>query len=195
MNLPNRLTATRLCLAPVFFIWYFAADLFAGLSSVLYSVVLVLVYGVMELTDLLDGKIARKRNLVTDLGKVLDPFGDVISHLTFFTCFLVSGLMPVWAFIIILWREFSQSFMRMLLMGKGTSMAANIFGKAKTCLYAFCTVCSIAVHVGGLFCVLPGYVYLILDILFAFAAFSSLVSFIIYIYRVSRAGTLKDMTR
>lgn len=195
MNLPNKLTVTRLVLAPVLFCWYFAIELYSSFSSVLYCVVLLLLYGVIELTDLLDGKIARKRGLVTDLGKVLDPFSDVICHLTFFTCFIFSNLMPVWAFIIILWREFAQSFMRMLLMGKGKPMAANIFGKAKTCCYALCSVCGFALRVLSVCEVSIDWANAVMTVLWALAAFSSAASFIIYIYNVKKAGTLSTLTR
>lgn len=169
--------------------------MFNGLSIVLYSVVLILIYGTMEFTDLIDGKIARKRGLVTDLGKVLDPFADVICHLTFFTCFLVSSIMPVWAFVLIMWREFSQSFMRMLLMGKGKPMAANIFGKAKTCLYAFCSICGFAVRILMQFGKLPSFANTVMTVLWALAAFASVMSFAIYINNVRKEGTLKSLTR
>ncbi|MCR5761338.1 MAG: CDP-diacylglycerol--glycerol-3-phosphate 3-phosphatidyltransferase [Sphaerochaetaceae bacterium] len=195
MNLPNKLTVTRLILAPVFFVWYFIIELVGGLNPIIYSAVLVVIYGVMELTDLLDGKIARKYHLVTDLGKVMDPFGDVIIHLTFFTCFLYSGIAPVWAFIIILWREFSQSFMRMLLMGKGKPMAANIFGKAKTCLYAFCSIYGIFYRIMMVLGKTTGWMATASMVLFGLAACASAVSFLIYIKNVFRQGTLKDMTR
>lgn len=198
MNLPNRLTVTRLVLAPFFFVFFFLPELFNGVSPVLYCVVLVLVYGVMELTDLLDGKIARSRKLVTDLGKVLDPFSDVISHLTFFTCLLAVGIMPVWAFILIVWREFAQSFTRMLMMGKGKAMAANIFGKAKTCLYAFSCICGFLMR----FCVVFGAkaasvsgLWIALDILFALAAFSSVASYLIYVKAIIDSKVLSEMTR
>lgn len=195
MNLPNKLTVTRLVLTPVFFIWYFVKDLVPGFSSIIYSVVLVLVYAVMELTDLFDGKIARKYHLVTDLGKVMDPFGDVMIHLTFFTCFLYSGIAPVWAFILILWREFSQSFMRMLLMGKGKPMAANIFGKAKTCLYALCSIYGIFFRIMTVMGLVQSWMAVVSTVLFGLAALSSVISFLIYIYNVVKQGTLKDMTR
>lgn len=195
MNLPNKLTVTRLVLAPLVFLWFFAIDLIEGLSPVLYGVVLVLLYGVMELTDLLDGKIARKRGLITDLGKVLDPFGDVISHLTFFTCFLSCGIMPVWAFIIILWREFSQSFMRMLLMGKGKPMAANLFGKAKTCFYALCSVLAFAVRIATVSGYSYSWVPSVMAVFWALAAFFSAGSFIIYIRNTIKSGALKSLTR
>lgn len=195
MNIPNKLTVTRLILAPFIFIWFFSIDVIRNLPPAVYGVVLALLYGTMELTDLYDGKIARKYSLVTDLGKVLDPFGDVISHLTFFTCFLSCGLMPVWAFIIILWREFSQSFLRMLLMGKGKPMAANIFGKGKTCFYALCSICAFAWRI-ALYCGFAGsWANTVMTVLWALAAFFSAGSFLIYIKDVLKAGTLSSMTR
>lgn len=194
MTTANKLTVTRLCLVPVFFIWYFVDRLFA-VAPVLYAVVLVLIYGVGELTDLLDGIVARRSGTVTDLGKVMDPFSDVMSHLTYFTCFLVSGLMPVWAFVVIIWREFSQSFLRMLLMGRGKPMAANIFGKAKTCLYAAVSICGIAVHVCQMLGKTEPWMFTTMTVLGGLAAVASALSFYIYIYRVVKAGTLKDMTR
>ena len=198
MNLPNKLTVTRLVLAPFFFIAYFLIDFFPSMNTVLYAVILVVFYAVMELSDLLDGKIARGRNLVTDLGKVLDPFADVICHLTFFTCLLVSGIMPVWAFILILWREFSQSFTRMLMMGKGKAMAANIFGKAKTCLYALTCICGFAFRVLSVLSVDGSFlsVYsIVLTVLFALAAFSSVMSYLIYVRAIIQSKVLSGMTR
>lgn len=194
MTTANKLTVLRLILVPFFFIWYFVPG-FTGIGGIFYAVVLVLLYGVAELTDLLDGKIARKSGTVTDLGKVMDPFADVMSHITYFTCFLASGLMPVWAFAIIVWREFSQSFLRMLLMGKGKPMAANIFGKSKTCLYAAVSICGIAVRVVTMLGGYESWMGSAMTVLGALAAAASAVSFIIYIKDVKKAGTLKDMTR
>lgn len=198
MNLPNRLTVTRLVMAPLFFLIFFLVDLFPGFSPAVYAVLLGLFYIVMELTDLLDGKIARKRGLVTDLGKVLDPFADVICHLTFFTCLLAVHIMPVWAFVLILWREFAQSFTRMLMMGKGKAMAANIFGKAKTCLYALTCVCGFGLR---LFLVLSfdekftSVFSTVLTVLFALAAFSSVASYLIYVKAIVKSKALSGMTR
>ena len=198
MNLPNRLTVTRLVLTPLFFFAYFLIDLFPSFNPVVYAVLLVLLYAVMELTDLLDGKIARKHGLVTDLGKVLDPFADVICHLTFFTCFLASGIMPVWAFIPILWREFAQSFTRMLMMGKGKAMAANIFGKAKTCLYALTSICGFALRICVVLSVDDSFTSVfsvVLTVLFALAAFASVASYLIYVKAIRDSRALSEMTR
>lgn len=198
MNLPNKLTVTRLVLAPVFFIVFFLPEFFPGFNAVLYAVLLVLIYAVMELTDLLDGKIARRNNLVTDLGKVLDPFADVISHLTFFTCLLACGIMPVWAFILIIWREFAQSFTRMLMMGKGKAMAANIFGKAKTCLYALTCICGFALRIMEKLSV-DGQILdtcsTVLTVLFGLAAFASVASYLIYVKAIVSSKALSGMTR
>jgi len=198
MNLPNRLTVTRLVMAPLFFVAFFLCDLCPSINPVLYSVILVLMYGIMELTDLLDGKIARGKNLVTDLGKVLDPFADVICHLTFFTCLLYCRIMPVWAFIPILWREFAQSFTRMLMMGKGKAMAANIFGKAKTCLYALTCICGFAFRICTVIGTDASFMSVfrtVLTVLFALAAFASVASYLIYIKAIVRSKALSGMTR
>ena len=194
MTTANKLTVLRLILVPFFFIWFFVPA-FTGIPGVLYAVVLVVLYAVAELTDLLDGKIARASGQVTDLGKVMDPFADVMSHLTYFTCFLVSGLMPVWAFAVIMWREFSQSFLRMLMMGKGKPMAANIFGKAKTCLYAGVSIFGIAVRALIYIDNYRAWMGTAMTVLCYLAAFASVMSFAIYIRAVVKAGTLKDMTR
>jgi CDP-diacylglycerol--glycerol-3-phosphate 3-phosphatidyltransferase len=198
MNVPNRLTVTRLVMAPLFFVAFFLCDLVPSINPYIYCAVLVLMYAVMELTDLLDGKIARRKNLVTDLGKVLDPFADVICHLTFFTCLLSCGIMPVWAFVLILWREFAQSFTRMLMMGKGKAMAANIFGKAKTCLYALACICGFAYRIATVFgsdissskAVSVGLV-----VLFALTAFASVASYAIYVNTIIKSKALSGMTR
>lgn len=88
MNLPNKLTLARLIMTPMFFIafnlplWFNSS--FQNLSTILVLILFVLI----EATDLLDGIIARKRNLVTDLGKVMDPFADTFARLTYFVCLM-----------------------------------------------------------------------------------------------------------
>ena len=172
MNLPNKLTVLRLIMVPVFFISFC-------------------------LPDLLDGKIARKYNLVTDLGKVMDPFADTLSHLTFFACFYGMGIMPSLAFIIIMWREFSILFLRMLMMGKGKAVAANIWGKSKTVLYAVVSILSIAYIVASHF--IPGTwqdpYFIVLTVLFYLAALASLLSFTTYLSAILKSRALSGMTR
>ena len=198
MNIPNRLTVLRLIMVPVFFISYLIS--LSGLASapVISAVMMFICYAVAELSDLMDGKIARKYNLVTDLGKVMDPFADTLSHLTFFVCFMHSGLMPVWAFIIIMWREFSILFLRMLMMRTGKAMPANIWGKSKTVLYAVASVFSIVYIVAAAF-VAPGSwngVYeTVLYVLFSLSAVASLLSFVTYLSAILKSKALSGMTR
>ena len=150
----------------------------------------------------MDGKIARKRGLVTDLGKVMDPFADTLSHVTYFLCFLYYGIMPLWAFVIIMWREYAILFVRMLLAKyAGKSMPANIFGKSKTVLYAVTTIVSM-VYI-CLMTFMPGAAgaswnhgyYIALYVLYALSAFASLMSFVIYAKDVIKSKALSGMTR
>ncbi len=195
MNLPNKLTVTRLVLVPVFFI-FFLIGRFTSLK-VLSTVVMLCVYAIAELSDLLDGKIARGRNLVTDLGKVMDPFADTLTHITYFVCFLYAGIMPLWTFVLIMWREFSILFIRMLLAKyAGVSMPANIFGKSKTVLYAFTTLLSFVYLALETFSSLELGVYsTVLYVFFSLSACASLLSFVIYIKDVFKSKALSKMTR
>lgn len=195
MNLPNKLTVTRLVLVPVFFIFFLIGE-YTSLK-VLSTVVMLVVYAVAELSDLLDGKIARKCNLVTDLGKVMDPFADTLTHITYFVCFLSLSIMPLWAFILIMWREFSILFVRMLLAKyAGKAMPANIFGKAKTVLYAATTLLSFVYLALSTFGDMDLSVYgIVLYVFYALSAFASVMSFLIYIKGVIKSGALSGMTR
>ncbi len=195
MNTPNKLTVTRMILSPVLFCWFFVPNVIKSISPEVYGLVLAGLYLVMELSDLIDGKMARKRGLVTDLGKIMDPFADVICHITFFTCFAVTYVMPVWAFAIIIWRELLQCFVRMLLMGKGTAMPANIFGKSKTVLYAVCTVCGLFYRFLEVSGKVQDWMKTVLTVLFALAAASAVLSFLVYVRNVIKNGTLKGLTR
>ncbi|MGN0906798.1 MAG: CDP-diacylglycerol--glycerol-3-phosphate 3-phosphatidyltransferase [Bullifex sp.] len=197
MNLPNKLTVLRLIMVPVFFLAYSLPGWFGEGTRTVSIILMLICYVTAELSDLLDGKIARKYKMVTDLGKVMDPFADTLSHLTFFACFFGSGIMPGIAFIIIMWREFSILFLRMLMMGKGKAVAANIWGKSKTVLYAITSILSIAFLVAGHFW--PGSwtsaYQTVLNIFFYLAAVASLMSFMTYAVAIKKSRALSGMTR
>lgn len=201
MNLPNKLTVIRLAMVPVFLISFIVSQKSPSLAVPCMAICLIC-YLVAEVTDLMDGKIARKRGLVTDLGKVMDPFADTLSHVTYFLCFLSYGIMPLWAFVIIMWREYAILFVRMLLAKyAGKSMPANIFGKAKTVLYAVTTIVSmiyicLMTFLSGAVGASWNHVYYIaLYVLYALSAFASLMSFVIYAKDVIKSKTLSGMTR
>lgn len=134
MTLPNKLTVARLWMTPfVFLTWYITFHLgFYPRSGIIILWVLFLV---SEITDLLDGYFARSRNLVSDVGKLMDPFSDVFLRITYFICFLSSGIMPVWTLAIIIWRELGIMFVRTLLIREGEALAASKGGKIKALLY------------------------------------------------------------
>ena len=128
MNLPNKLTVLRIILTPVFMltlVWNFPFH---------YAVSLI-VFIAASITDLLDGKIARKRGLVTDFGKFLDPLADKMLTTAAFLGFIALGIGHgiVWIAFIVLFREFAVSSVRLIASTSGGKViAANIWGKLKT---------------------------------------------------------------
>lgn len=128
MNLPNSLTVLRLILAGCFvvslsadFPWHYTVALTFFLLA--------------SLTDYLDGVIARRYNLITDFGKLMDPLADKILMASAFICLLVllpKGMLPAWAVIAIISREFLITGLRLLASSKGTVLPAEKLGKHKT---------------------------------------------------------------
>ena len=155
MNLPNKLTVLRMILIPFVMFFYLASFIPYGIGKIIALVIFI----VAALTDLLDGKIARKHNLVTNLGKFLDPIADKI--LTASVLFmLIAGQNPVipapWGVIvvsIIIAREFMVSALRLIAASQGTVLAADIWGKAKTMVQMIaipiCMFIPFLIEVGG----------------------------------------------
>ncbi len=198
MNLPNKITVFRLIMTPIFFITFFLPVWFSESLSTLSAVLLLILWVLIELSDLADGIIARKRGLVTDLGKVLDPFSDTLAHLTYFVAFVAVGVMPVWAFIIVMYREFSIIFLRMLMMKTGKAVAANIWGKSKTVLYAVSGIAGIFYVCADRLLDQTGWKSIadpVLLILFAITALASVVSFLTYVTEIRKSGALSAISR
>ncbi len=198
MNLPNRLTLARLIMTPVFFVAFNLPEWFGDSFRTLSTVLVLLLFIFIEATDLLDGIIARKRNLVTDLGKVMDPFADTFARLTYFVCLMSVDIFPIIPFVIILWRELAQSFIRSLLMREGKALPANIWGKSKAVLYAVSAVAGVLYLI--LYRSLPDFAYLDqihlgLIILFDISAFASIASFFTYISEIKKSGILNHLSR
>lgn len=131
MTMADKVTLSRIILAPLFFILY-RYPLLPALPTI---ILLWILFWIIEISDLVDGKVARSSKQVSDFGKLFDPFADVLARITYFTCFAFSGIMPLWVFLIILYREFSISFLRMILSSKGIAMGARPGGKLKAGLY------------------------------------------------------------
>ena len=126
MNLPNKLTLFRVCLIPFFF-FFFLANI-TGASD---KYIAVAIFIVASLTDFLDGKIARKYNLVTNFGKFMDPLADKLLVCSALICLIGDKLYP-WIVIIIISREFIISGFRLIASDNGVVIAASWWGKFKT---------------------------------------------------------------
>ncbi len=124
MNLPNKLTLARICAVPVFVLLYMKQFFFAAF----------VVFILASLTDMLDGKIARKYNLITNFGKIMDPLADKILVYSAFCLMIADGSVPAWMLILILLREFAVSGMRTVAAANGIVIAAGMSGKIKTVL-------------------------------------------------------------
>lgn len=124
MNLPNKLTLLRVILVPVFVVLYIKQMFIPAF----------IVFIVASFTDMLDGKIARKYNLITNFGKIMDPLADKILVYSAFCLFIEDGTMPAWILIVILLREFTVAGMRTVAASEGIVIAAGITGKIKTVL-------------------------------------------------------------
>lgn len=124
MNLPNKLTVARMIAVPFFIVLYLYD----------FKIAAFVLFIAASFTDMLDGKIARKHNLVTNFGKIMDPLADKILVYSAFCLMVQSGLVPAWMFIIILAREFVVSGMRTVAASEGIVIAAGMSGKIKTVL-------------------------------------------------------------
>ena len=150
MTLADKFTSTRFILAPVFFIIYLLPGYFIPFFSVIWPSieknslfvntswavpVLWIIFVFSEITDMLDGMIARKQREVSDFGMLFDPFADTLTQITYFLCFVLDGIFPPLLFLVVLYREFSILFVRNLMLKKGVTLGARISGKVKTVSY------------------------------------------------------------
>lgn len=136
MTISNRFTLARAIFAPVFYlIFNLPLWLNSHILGIISACIMIPTLAVIEVTDYWDGHYARKYNEVSDFGKLFDPFADVILNLTVFLCAVSKGVMPFVLFVLIFYREFSQSFLRMVALKKGIAIAARMGGKLKTVFY------------------------------------------------------------
>ena len=139
MNLPNKLTLTRILLVPVFMVFVSLTSLSgiaAGSFQPTYYLIAGIVFAAASFTDFLDGHLARKWNMVTDFGKFADPLADKLLTTVAFIYMMRDGVCSPVVLCIILAREFAVSGLRMVAAGAkdGKVIAANMWGKVKTVL-------------------------------------------------------------
>lgn len=176
MNLPNKLTVLRIIMTPIFMLlmlWEFPNHYLLAL----------IVFAVAAFTDMLDGKIARKYNLVTSFGKFLDPLADKMLTTSAFLGFIAHGIgwQITWVVFIVLFREFLISSLRLIVVSSAGNkvIAANIWGKLKTVTQIAAIVIGIAfAQVKEWFALSQG-IALALDIVFNIVLWASTVLCII----------------
>ncbi|MCD8010884.1 MAG: CDP-diacylglycerol--glycerol-3-phosphate 3-phosphatidyltransferase [Lachnospiraceae bacterium] len=134
MNLPNRLTMLRVVMVP-FFVFFLLADL--GETG---DIIALALFCVASLTDLLDGYIARKYNLVTNFGKFMDPLADKLLVGSAAICLTAMDRLPAWVTVILIGREFVISGFRLVAAERGVVIAASYWGKFKTTFQMFMTI-------------------------------------------------------
>ncbi len=139
MNLPNQLTVFRMALILPFVVlllggfegWGWFAAIFGGMLPYTDYIALA-IFVIASLTDLLDGKIARKYNLITNFGKFMDPLADKLLVCSAMICLTAMGRIPAWIVILIISREFVISGFRLIASDNGKVIAASYWGKFKT---------------------------------------------------------------
>ena len=133
MNTANKLTMVRIVLIPVFL-----AVLYIGFRGSNYAAMAIFIAA--GLTDIADGYIARSRGQVTDFGKFMDPLADKVLVFAAMLWFVEQGLMPAWAVLIVIIREFTVTALRLIAVSHGRVIAADVFGKIKTTLTMICLI-------------------------------------------------------
>lgn len=144
MNLPNKLTILRVVLIPFFVFFLLVPDSMIPHSTAKW--IALVIFCIASLTDMADGKIARKYNLVTNFGKFMDPLADKMLVSSAFICLVVTrqDVLPAWIVIVIIAREFIISGFRLIASDNGVVIAASYWGKFKTNFQMFAIIAMIA---------------------------------------------------
>ena len=142
MNLPNKLTVFRVILVIIMLIISYIPMNNSFLNISLNMWILNIIFIVASITDSLDGKIARKNNLVTDFGKFLDPIADKILVLTAMLILVERDMLPAWIPIIVIIREFMISGYRLAVQKEAKVIAASWYGKVKTTAQMIAIICA-----------------------------------------------------
>lgn len=148
MNLPNKLTTLRVLMIPFFVIF-----MLTNLGGAYANYIAVAIFIVASLTDLLDGKIARKYHLVTNFGKFMDPLADKLLVCSALICLVEMERLAAWMVIVIISREFIISGFRLIASDNGVVIAASYWGKFKT-TFQMVMIVLLILNLGGVFSVI-----------------------------------------
>lgn len=143
LNFPNKLTVFRLLLVPVF-VFFMLIDKTEHLGPT-GDYIAVSIFFIASVTDFFDGRIARKHGMVTNFGKFMDPLADKLLVCSAFICLSSMGRIHTWETIIVVWREFVISGIRLIAAEKGVVIAASMWGKVKT-VVSMCMIVAVIIH-------------------------------------------------
>lgn len=179
MNLPNKLTILRVILIPFFVAFLMDAFHIPGTKWIALAIFII-----ASLTDMLDGKIARKYNLVTNFGKFMDPLADKLLVCSALIAFVDMDMVPTWIVMIIIAREFIISGFRLVASDNGIVIAAGIWGKLKTVCQMIMIIVLIA-DFGGIFDMI-GTVLIWLSLIL------TIISLVDYLYTNRQVFSMQD---
>ena len=182
MNLPNKLTILRVIMVPFFLAAMMIPD--SLVAEPITRVVAAIIFAFTALTDFVDGKIARKYNLVTNFGKFMDPLADKLLVCSALVCLVSLRLLPTVVCIIIIAREFAISGFRLVAADNGIVIAAGIWGKLKTISQMIMIIVLIA-DLGGIFDVI-GLVLIVISTAL------TIISLVDYIWANREVLTMQD---
>ena len=189
MNWPNRLTIFRVILIVPFVALLLGGNAgWFGENELIPNVAALAIFIVASLTDLADGKIARKYNLITNFGKFMDPLADKLLVCSAMIALVEMGRIPSWVVIIIIAREFIISGFRLIASDNGVVIAASYWGKFKT-TFQMVMVCLMLVNVPGGISWLP-WLNILTQVVMWIALVLTVVSLIDYL--VKNKGVLKE---
>lgn len=175
MNLPNKLTMFRVILIP-FFVLFMLVDITSADKWIALAIFII-----ASLTDLLDGKIARKYDLVTNFGKFMDPLADKLLVCSALICLVELAKIPAWMVIIIIAREFIISGFRLIAADNGVVIAASYWGKFKT-TFQMIMICLLIADIAA--------INMVTDVIVWIALVLTVISLIDYL--VKNRNVMKD---
>ncbi len=179
MNLPNKLTMFRVLLVPFFAIFMLVPQFQIWWGSLIALIIFV----VASITDMFDGKIARKYNLVTNFGKFMDPLADKLLVSAALICLTALGRLQAWVVIVIISREFIISGFRLIAADKNIVIAASMWGKVKT-TFQMCMVILMIIFMPALpFNNIASWIYVVLDIVSYVTCALTVISLIDYLVK------------
>ena len=179
MNLPNKLTTFRVILIP-FFVFFMLAPDMTGINHYIAAAS----FSVASRPDLLDGKIARKYNLVTNFGKFMDPLADKLLVCSAMICLIQTGQLAAWIVVIIIAREFIISGFRLIASDNGVVIAASYWGKVKTFVQMAMSIFLVFHFQAEVFRIIE-------SILIYASVILTIISLVDYIYK--NRGVMKDV--